>query len=959
MPRLLSVFLILIISATCANSQVLTIREIQFTEDPGGNSPYENQTVSTGGIITGIDFQGQPIRYFVADRTGGLWSGVLVNDNQNRFLTIGDSVRFQAQVQESNTQTRLRNIVAGTFEHVAGAGSVPAHILPTGSMGEAAEGVLIEFRDAVVTQIGGTEFTVNDQNGPAVVGRGWSYGYTPQIGDTLRYLRGIVSSVNNAYTVNPRNDSDFGFFTNRPPLFFDVRNTPAAPNELQSDTVTVTITDDDGVASATLYYRFGPTGDFTGRPMTDDGLHGDGGAGDGRWGGVIPAGPRRTACYYYICASDGEGATGCTPADAPGQTYQYTIRSSILTIYDLQYTGSPTGGRSAYADSFVTVTGIVTGAAFGNGRDFYFSDPGGGPWSGIFVFSGSIGPALGDCVRVSGQVIEYNDLTEFTSGTSVTVLGRGTVPAPLPVQIGELADSAEAYEGCLIRIDTCTVTNTSEWPSAFPAFRVTDATGSAYVTKDIAFDYVPVVGDSFSSITGCVSYYSGHGWELAPRFDADIAYIDRRAPQAVSATAVSDSTVNLVFNEALSADGLSDPGNYALVDQTDFSELHVIAAYLFSTGRTIQIKVLERLQESHAYRVTVGSVRDAAGNGLQGAVFNFSYEPGEYTRIADLYADFARYNLSPVTLRGIVNFVQDVTTTSGSRRISAYMQDGSGYGFSLSQTGPASDFPRIRRGNLIQITGQANIFPTTPPGTIQLGSFTNNNVTVIAENVALPVPIALNTGDRRLQRQIVRTSLPRVYGAGTWCEVTGTVYLVEENVGGGTNIQIDDGTGNLTIRVWDSMNLDSVQLDGRWHLLRELRGKHVTIAGPSSTYGDDFQMLAGYAEDFTVPDFGEPSGELRLDVPNRPFAPDLGQRLRIRYDAPALGAVRLRIFDLRGRLVTTLVDKPAGGPNEINWDGRDELNNLLPLGSYILHLESVRDGSRSTLTKPIVVGTKL
>lgn len=959
MSRSLSIFLTLFVSVLCAQAQTLTIREIQFTENPNGNSPYENQTVSTGGIITGVDFQGQPIRYFVADRTGGLWSGILVNDNQNRFLAIGDSVQFQAQVQESNTQTRLRNIVAGSFTLIAGAGSVPPHALPSGNVGEAVEGVLIELRDAVVTQISGTEFTVNDQSGPATVGRGWPFAYAPQIGDTLRYLRGIVSSVNNVFTLNPRNDADFGFFSNRPPLFFDVRNTPLSPNEFQSDTVTVTITDESGVAAATLYYRFGPTGEFLGRPMADDGLHGDGAAGDNRWGGVIPAGPRRATCYYYVCATDNESATGCSPGNAPSETYRYTIRSAALTIYDLQYTGNPTGGRSAYADSFVTVTGIVTGAGYGNGRDFYFSDPGGGPWSGVFVFSGSIGPALGDCVRVAGQVIEYNDLTEFTSGSSVTVLGRGTVPEPLAVRVGELADSAEAYEGCLIKIDTCVVTNTSEWPTAFPAFRITDATGSAFVTKDIGFEYVPVVGDSFSSITGCVSYYSGHGWELAPRFDADIAYIDRRPPQAVSATAVSDSTVNLLFSEALASEGLADAANYTVVDQTDFSELHVVAAAQFSTGRIVQIKILERLQESHAYRVTVGSVRDVAGNPLNGAVFSFGYEPGEYTRIADLYADFAAYNLSVVTLRGIVNFVQDVTTTSGSRRISAYIQDESGYGFSLSQTGPASDFPRIRRGNLIQITGQANIFPTTQPGSIQLGSFTNNNVTVLAENVPLPVPVTLNTGDRRLQRQIIRTSLPRMYGSGTWCEVTGTVYLVEENVGGGTNISIDDGTGNLTIRVWNSMRLDSVQLDGRWLLLRDLRGKLITIAGPSSTYGDDFQMLAGYAEDFTVPDFGPPSGDLILDVPNRPFAPDLGQRLRIRYDAPPLGAVRLRVFDLRGRLITTLVNKPAGGPNEILWDGRDDLNNLLPLGSYILHLESVRDGASNTKSKPIVVGTKL
>ena len=75
----------------------------------------------------------------------------------------------------------------------------------------------------------------------------------------------------------------------------------------------------------------------------------------------------------------------------------------------------------------------------------------------------------------------------------------------------------------------------------------------------------------------------------------------------------------------------------------------------------------------------------------------------------------------------------------------------------------------------------------------------------------------------------------------------------------------------------------------------------MSIAGPSSTFNGDFQMLAGYAADFTDPNpVGAPSGKLILDVPNRAFAPDIGQTFPIYYDAPPIGAVRLRLFNLRG-----------------------------------------------------------
>ncbi|MBU1985174.1 hypothetical protein KJ815_12295 [bacterium] len=663
---------------SCAFAQEVTIYDIQFTTDSGGNSPLVGQTVATGGVVTAVGYTAQPIRYFISDPQGGLWHGILVNDNQNRNLSIGDSVRFQAEVQESNGQTRLRNIVSGSFVVGQPGSLVAPAMVGSGEIGESAEGVLVELTNAVVVAVQGTEFTVDDGSGPVVVGRGWTFAHSPLVGDTLRYLRGLVTSVGTVYTLNPRDDNDFGFFSNRAPLFSAIANRPTTPSEFQSDTVTAIITDDGAVASASLFYRFGNTGEFIERPMYDDGLHGDGAAGDSRWGGIIPAGPARSTCYYYLWAQDDEGAAGTSPANAPATTYSYVVRSSILTIYDLQFTGNPTGGSSRYADSVVTVIGIVTGAGFGNnGDDFYMSDPigiapEGGRWSGIFVYGGSIAPALGDCVRVAGQVIEYNGLTEFTGGAVVTVLGQGAAFDTLLVRVGELPDSSEAYEGCLIQVGRCWVSNTSDWPTQYPAFRITDATGTAYVVKDAPFEYVPFIGDTFTSITGCVSYYSGHGWELAPRFDADIGIVDRRPPSLVSATAISDTTVNVLFNERLSSAYIADIANYRIVDQTDtaLTELHVDSAYLFSTNKTIQLITLERLLPSHAYQLTVTRVEDVSGNALTGAVIGFSgYEPGEYVQIADIYRDFQSYERLPVTLRGVVNFVQDVTTTSGSRRI--------------------------------------------------------------------------------------------------------------------------------------------------------------------------------------------------------------------------------------------------------------------------------------------------
>lgn len=71
--------------------------------------------------------------------------------------------------------------------------------------------------------------------------------------------------------------------------------------------------------------------------------------------------------------------------------------------------------------------------------------------------------------------------------------------------------------------------------------------------------------------------------------------------------------------------------------------------------------------------------------------------------------------------------------------------------------------------------------------------------------------------------------------------------------------------------------------------------------------------------------------ELQQNVPN-PFNP----ATRISFDVPAGGEnVTLRIYDVSGRLVRTLVDGfEAGGARSVTWDGRDDQGRALASGTY-------------------------
>jgi hypothetical protein len=82
-----------------------------------------------------------------------------------------------------------------------------------------------------------------------------------------------------------------------------------------------------------------------------------------------------------------------------------------------------------------------------------------------------------------------------------------------------------------------------------------------------------------------------------------------------------------------------------------------------------------------------------------------------------------------------------------------------------------------------------------------------------------------------------------------------------------------------------------------------------------------------------------PMGEKILFAPS-PFRPGDA----IRFTLPAGTHVELSIYDIRGRLVRTLVNEeiPAG-PSVRTWDGTDRRGNLVSSGLYLYRLDWGKD----------------
>jgi len=93
-------------------------------------------------------------------------------------------------------------------------------------------------------------------------------------------------------------------------------------------------------------------------------------------------------------------------------------------------------------------------------------------------------------------------------------------------------------------------------------------------------------------------------------------------------------------------------------------------------------------------------------------------------------------------------------------------------------------------------------------------------------------------------------------------------------------------------------------------------------------------------------DQGPPSAALVASYPN-PFNP----RVTIEYELALPGAVELAVFDLRGRLVRSLVTgEQASGRHVTAWDGQDVSGRAVATGTYVCRLLTAQGHEARTLT---------
>jgi hypothetical protein len=161
-------------------------------------------------------------------------------------------------------------------------------------------------------------------------------------------------------------------------------------------------------------------------------------------------------------------------------------------------------------------------------------------------------------------------------------------------------------------------------------------------------------------------------------------------------------------------------------------------------------------------------------------------------------------------------------------------------------------------------------------------------------------------------------------------------------------------TGGGYSLVWSSLDCGSPAAStGGVYRLRSTVGQAEAgnaAGGPYLLHGG-FQIASQTPTD-TPPDVLDSAGPLifRLhgNAPN-PF----NDRTAIAFSLDSTTGVQLRVVDLAGRLVRTVLERELGpGRHQVDWDGRDATGRRVSQGIYFLHL---RAGSLEAHRKMVVL----
>ncbi len=504
-----------------ASAQYTAIDSIQVYDATGAPaSPYAGQVVTIHGVIYERG-QYSGGSHYLQGATGGI--SLYLNPSP---VALGDEVEATGTVSSYAGEIQISN---PTFTVLSSGNTVtPTPMAMADILADyESVGTLVSCIGTVTVK-NTSNFSMTDGVGDTILvyidsTTGINIGAV-DVGDLYEVTSPVVT-YNGTIELKPRFQTDL---VENPggdtvPVITNLNADNWVPEVADPVTVSATITDDNGVTGALLYYRDSDLlgvspGAWNSVAMSNTG-------GD-IWAGTIPGGHGDAQVDFYIEATDTGAQTTTFPGDAPLSFESMAV--GFTSIYEVQYAHPDSASQAAaYNGLFANIRGVVTAGTSDTGASskFFVQEPDVNPATGTYAFGGILvyeGSSTysyfrGDLIEAGGHVSEYFGMTEFVPNNADAVylvaFGQDLPEAPY-VATHTLSDDVtnlgEAWEAVWVKTGPSAVTDTTGF-AGYGEFDVS-STGaqadSVKVDPTQALTYVPNLGDVVK-VEGYMEYVFG------------------------------------------------------------------------------------------------------------------------------------------------------------------------------------------------------------------------------------------------------------------------------------------------------------------------------------------------------------------------------------------------------------------------------------------------------------------
>ncbi len=471
----------------------LTIRDIQYTEDATGDSPFNGQTVTISGTVTKLKTTSGSVKgYYIQDAVAE-WSGIYVYSSSNT-PAINDNVTVTGAISEYYGLTEISpttTVNNGATTAIAG---LPVEV---SQVEEPYESVLVTV-EGTCTGITNTN-TWTLSNGASI--KIYGVTFTPTVG-TSYTVTGIVEKNTyggaNDWQVLPRDENDIVAGAAVPSIAL---TSPANGSTIYSSAV---------VASLTVYnFEVGTDGNIS--FSIDDEAEISGTETTHTFTGLTDG---EHTIYAKLVNGENVIATATS-------TFTINLAGPAFTaIRDIQYTEDATGD-SPMENQTVWVKGVVTSnfinTPYRPVKGYSIQDEV-AAWSGIWVYDTVNNPNIGDSVKFQALVTEYYGLTELKNVSNFEIFDMGVA---YPVDVTVVDANSEAYEGCYVRVECVrSVGNTMSYGNWSC---VNQAGDTVKYSHNFDRDALTVEKDRNYSVAGIVEYSYGEYYVNYPTVNDVVA----------------------------------------------------------------------------------------------------------------------------------------------------------------------------------------------------------------------------------------------------------------------------------------------------------------------------------------------------------------------------------------------------------------------------------------------------